>query len=242
MERARLESFLAEGLSLAEIGRRTGKDHSTVGYWCKRYGLTPTGRARYAPKGGLSRAELEPLVEARLSERRIAERLGVSVSTVRYWRARHGLTPTQPRGARSEAAAEARARGVGVIELECPIHGLAAFRIYDYGRTRCLCCRSEAVSRRRRRVKRILVAEAGGRCRLCGYDRCPEALEFHHVDRSSKDFALSAAGVTRSLARARQEARKCVLLCANCHAEVEAGVSIVAVGQPVAAALDTIPG
>jgi hypothetical protein len=30
-------------------------------------------------------------------------------------------------------------------------------------------------------------------------------------------------GVTRSRAEARAEARKCVLLCANCHAEVEAG-------------------
>jgi hypothetical protein len=29
-------------------------------------------------------------------------------------------------------------------------------------------------------------------------------------------------GITRSLARLRAEAAKCVLLCANCHAEVEA--------------------
>jgi hypothetical protein len=31
-------------------------------------------------------------------------------------------------------------------------------------------------------------------------------------------------GVARSLEKARAEPRKCVLLCANCHAEVEAGV------------------
>lgn len=30
--------------------------------------------------------------------------------------------------------------------------------------------------------------------------------------------------MTRSIERAREEAAKCVLLCANCHAEVEAGV------------------
>jgi hypothetical protein len=35
-------------------------------------------------------------------------------------------------------------------------------------------------------------------------------------------------GVARSLVRARAEARKCVLLCANCHAEVEAGMASVA--------------
>ena len=42
----------------------------------------------------------------------------------------------------------------------------------------------------------------------------------------TKNFSLSHEGVTRSLERAREEARKCVLLCANCHAEVEAGVRV----------------
>jgi hypothetical protein len=58
---------------------------------------------------------------------------------------------------------------------------------------------------------------------LCGYSRCPAALQFHHRDPATKSFAVSRQGVTRSLARARAEARKCVLLCANCHAEVESG-------------------
>jgi len=77
--------------------------------------------------------------------------------------------------------------------------------------------------RRRRKVKAILIAEAGGRCRLCGYDGHPAALQFHHLDANGKRFSLSQQGVSRSLERARAEARKCVLLCANCHAEVEAG-------------------
>jgi hypothetical protein len=71
----------------------------------------------------------------------------------------------------------------------------------------------------------MLVAEAGGACTRCGYDRCDAALHFHHVDAATKSFALSREGVTRSLAEARAEAAKCVLLCANCHAEVESGVS-----------------
>ena len=41
--------------------------------------------------------------------------------------------------------------------------------------------------------------------------------------RASRRFALSREGVTRSLAKTREEAQKCVLLCANCHAEVEGG-------------------
>jgi hypothetical protein len=79
------------------------------------------------------------------------------------------------------------------------------------------------VQRHRRELKRVLVEDAGGECVLCGYDRALSGLHFHHVDRAQKEFALSRQGITRSLESARAEARKCVLLCSNCHAEVEAG-------------------
>ena len=75
----------------------------------------------------------------------------------------------------------------------------------------------------RRGVKLRLVAEAGGRCALCGYDRFSGALQFHHVDPETKRFGLAERGLTRSIEVVNAEARKCVLLCANCHAEVEAG-------------------
>ena len=86
-------------------------------------------------------------------------------------------------------------------------------------------CRKERVSEWRREVKRRLVDEAGGACLICGYDTCVAALEFHHRDRKTKLFALSRQGVTRSFEEARAEARKCDLLCSNCHAEVENGVT-----------------
>ena len=74
-------------------------------------------------------------------------------------------------------------------------------------------------------MKELLVREAGGACALCGYDRYQGALQFHHLDRGEKAFAVGNDGNTRSLARARSEAQKCLLVCANCHAEVEAGVA-----------------
>jgi 5-methylcytosine-specific restriction endonuclease McrA len=79
------------------------------------------------------------------------------------------------------------------------------------------------VSRRRRKIKEILVEEAGGKCVICGYARHSAALQFHHVDPASKSFGLGVRGITRSIDRLREEAAKCVLLCANCHAELEAG-------------------
>lgn len=108
--------------------------------------------------------------------------------------------------------------------LECRVHGETEFVERPDGSMRCKRCRSQAVSRRRRKVKAILIAEAGGACILCGYSRSVRALEFHHLDPGAKRFGLSSQGLARSLETMRVEARKCVLLCSNCHAEVEDGL------------------
>ena len=63
-------------------------------------------------------------------------------------------------------------------------------------------------------------------------DRFIGALEFHHLDPEAKRFGLGTRGLTRSLAAARDEAGKCVLVCSNCHAEVEDGMAVIPVGVP----------
>ncbi len=137
---------------------------------------------------------------------------------VRHWLRTHGL---QTERAKSLARPPTDRR----LKRRCQRHGVTVFaRVGDRPHYRCVACRSERVAARRRRVKAILVEEAGGACRLCGYDRHPAALAFHHRDPETKAFGLARRGVTRSVAEARREAGKCVLLCSNCHAEVEAGV------------------
>lgn len=231
MDRGWLEALLEDGRSLEQIGGLAGKHPSTVGYWIKRHGLRAMHSAKYAPKGGIERESLEALVSQGLSTRAIAARLGRSVTTVRYWLVRHELTTR--RSERTRAYDRARAAGLLELEMACPRHGVASFRRHRSGQYRCRRCTSEAVSKRRRKLKATLVAEAGGRCSLCGYDRYPGALEFHHLDPTQKLFALGHEGNTRSLARMREEARKCALLCANCHAEVGAGVTALPSGERV---------
>ena len=70
-------------------------------------------------------------------------------------------------------------------------------------------------TRRRRRRKALLISELGGRCVDCGYSGCDRVFELHHRDRSTKEFGL--ADFSGSNARFMEEAKKCVLLCANCH-------------------------
>jgi transposase-like protein len=223
MDRASLESLLDKGLSLAEIGRRFGLHESTVGYWVKKHGLRAVCSEKHAAKGTLAKEELEQLVERGASIAEIAETVGRSKGTVRHWLKEYGLKTR-----RSEwraASLQEGSSGQEVVMRMCRRHGLTEFRRRSPSGYRCLKCRSEAVSERRRRVKQLLVQEAGGACQICGYRRCLAALEFHHLDPANKRFALSHRGVARSLDKARAEAGKCVLLCANCHVEVEAGVA-----------------
>jgi hypothetical protein len=51
-------------------------------------------------------------------------------------------------------------------------------------------------------------------------------MEFHHPDPSKKEFAISVDGIYRTWEKIRKELESCVMLCANCHAEVHACVRI----------------
>jgi hypothetical protein len=79
------------------------------------------------------------------------------------------------------------------------------------------------VVERRRQNKALVRILLGGRCELCGYSKCLEALDFHHLDPKTKEFAVSTARNPR-VALMFLEALKCALLCRNCHMEVEMGI------------------
>jgi DNA-directed RNA polymerase subunit RPC12/RpoP len=235
MDRDQLESWLEEGLSLPQIGALTGRDPSTVGYWVQKYGLIANGNGKFSPRGGLTREQLEPLVEAGATLAEMAERLNRSTSTVRYWLSKFGLKTQGPRRHR-RVFREADESGLTRLRAECRRHGEVEFVKRGDGGWRCLKCRAENVVNWRRRMKARLMQEAGGRCELCGYRRYQGALQFHHLDPSQKKFTISRGGVTRAFGELRAEARKCVLLCSNCHAEVEAGIASIAAFPRIAEA------
>ncbi len=224
MDRALLESYLAEGLSLAEIGRRVGRHEATVGYWVSKYEYEAVHGLRHSPKGRLVREDLVRLIDGGSSIAEIADALERSKTTVRYWLGRYGLETRNGTGRRrSDASLRGRDEGRRVMEMTCPTHGPTGYVVDVRGYFRCRKCRAAAVSRRRRKVKAILVQEAGGACVICGYTGNMRALHFHHVRPAEKRIELNARGVALSLETLRAEALKCVLLCSNCHAEVEDG-------------------
>jgi len=81
-----------------------------------------------------------------------------------------------------------------------------------------------AVTKRRRILKLKAINLLGGKCVLCGYDSHPGVLDFHHVDASTKMFGISSGGLSRSWESIYNEIQKCILVCANCHREIELGL------------------
>lgn len=87
--------------------------------------------------------------------------------------------------------------------------------------------RSEAVKKRRDKVKIMSIEYMGSKCECCGYDKCNSALEFHHKDPNKKDFGISSKGYTRSWEKVKEELDKCIMVCSNCHREIHAGLIVI---------------
>ena len=106
--------------------------------------------------------------------------------------------------------------------ISCKTHGrVRGFQRKGFKKSvRCCKCVDASVKRHRRKVKKILVEEAGGRCVECGYNKSIAALEFHHLDPTQKEIRISSGAALDSL---RKEVIKCILLCANCHREAHYG-------------------
>ena len=104
---------------------------------------------------------------------------------------------------------------------ECKKHGLTVFVKESKTKSyfRCRKCRVDDITKQRRKNKEVLVEFKGGRCSICGYNKCIDALEFHHRDPTQKDISIGS-GYTYSIKKLLEEIEKCDLLCANCHREI----------------------
>lgn len=111
--------------------------------------------------------------------------------------------------------------------LECVIHGMTNHTETKNGnarpRYRCLKCGAKRVSDTVEHKRKLAYAKYGSSCSACGYDKCRNALEFHHINPQEKELTPSKV-FSRSWENIQKELDKCVLLCANCHREVHAGL------------------
>src|SRR6202046_619315 len=101
MDKDALQLLLAQGVSVEQIGRRFGRNPSTVSYWMRKHGLEAPNRAKHAAKGGIARGHLTQLVGGGMTIGEIAEAVGLSKGAVRHWLGRYGLQTRHRRGRRS---------------------------------------------------------------------------------------------------------------------------------------------
>lgn len=156
----------------------------------------------------MNRRKLVALVTSGATHRVIAKSFACSQANVQHWLRKYGLKtvkasiPRVPKGSMTQC--------------------VLCERKYAYERHRGhrpTVCNSCNANRKRRSVKLKAIAYKGGKCEVCGYDKCPGALQFHHRDPKKKDFIIGVAQ-SRAWSVLRKELNKCALLCANCHAEL----------------------
>lgn len=85
--------------------------------------------------------------------------------------------------------------------------------------TECKSCHKRRVHERHVKLKHELVAICGGKCELCGYQKEPRILNFHHKNPKTKSFGIASRN-SAPLKTLLKEAKKCMLLCPNCHQEL----------------------
>ena len=166
-----------EVLSLESIGGRFGLHPSTVGYWVRKHGLVGGPAQRHAAAEASSAGSSTALVRTGDRTGRSRPHPGLSATTVRHWARKFALETRRAVAAEQSRTGKRRvARSVqrichqhgrhGLLRSSpghLPLHALSLGGRWPRGRTK---------------VRETIVQEAGGRCAICGYDRCTAALQF----------------------------------------------------------------
>lgn len=85
---------------------------------------------------------------------------------------------------------------------------------------------SQRVKKWRQSTKSSIVEGFGSECAICGYSKCNEAFDIHHLDPSKKNFNISKIRTSpKKWETIKKELENCILLCANCHREFHAGIT-----------------
>lgn len=106
-----------------------------------------------------------------------------------------------------------------IILATCKRHGETEHAFYS-GKLKCKKCMVEYDYQKRHKMKAKLVEYKGGKCEICGYSKCLNALDFHHKNPEEKEFALNTANYNKSFDVLKTEVDKCILVCATCHREI----------------------
>lgn len=143
---------------------------------------------------------LQQLVKDGLSSHHIAKKLNISQTTSYYWIRRYNLTTQK--------------------KHHCRKCGESNSSKFSPGRfTECRKCRVLEQKGRYKKYKKELIDYMGGKCQLCGYNKCMAALDFHHKNPEEKNPNWKNIR-SWTPSKSKKEIDKCILVCRNCHSEI----------------------
>ena len=160
---------------------------------------------------------INSLVAKGLSIRKISTELKTSPTNIRYWLKKFNIK-TIPRSEVSD-------------HRYCPRCETEKLKTEFYNRRNgkgnsvyCKRCSNDQTVERQKRFKQQCIDYKGGKCVCCGYNKCNNALDFHHLDPDKKEFSIAHAKLTSFNDKVKNELNNCALVCSNCHREIHAGL------------------
>lgn len=155
---------------------------------------------------------LEEFVSKGLSQYKIADIVGCSQTKIKYWLWKHKLKTLNCNAKLKKCAI-------------CGEADLKKFYKHKDGRFRYRCrkCDNSINIDRFKGIKKQAVEYKGGKCVVCGYDKCMASLDFHHRNPEEKDphWRKMRNWIFEKI---KNELDKCDLVCKNCHGEIHAGM------------------
>lgn len=171
---------------------------------------------------------LKSFVDQKMSIRDIVKKTNKSATSIRYWLNKHKLKTANKSFSDGYVGENHILRIDGRPIQSCSKCGVFLTEKTGYWReskkvwqANCKKCHNKYSVERWQNNKKRAVEYKGGKCERCGYDKCVDALEFHHIDPTQKDKNFGNIKI-RKWEDQIKELDKCICVCANCHREIHA--------------------
>jgi transposase len=163
---------------------------------------------------------LESYINSGLSLRKIVEKTGKSLTTIRYWARKYNLKSNFKRFKDAGKKEYGEFRFCPGCEKEVLTKDFYKKRGVKYSSSYCKVCTNQITIKKQRLTKLKMIEYKGGSCEVCGYNKSPAAMDFHHKDPSKKEFTIAHARHRSFNDKMKMELDKCLLVCSNCHREI----------------------
>ena len=174
----------------------------------------------------MDKQKLLEYIECGMSTTQISKIENKGKTTVRYWLNKYNLTT------KHKSFSDGYIGENHILRVDGkPIQNCSKCKVFlteetGYWRSskkvwlaNCKKCHNKYSVERWQNNKKRAVDYKGGECERCGYNKCIDALEFHHIDPTQKDKTFGNIKI-RKWEDQKKELDKCMCVCANCHREI----------------------